>query len=622
MTIEVYYPLPLLVFSSLGVGGVLLLRWRNALLTLPIWLQATLGYCVGQAILTVLLLALALTGHFSTRAVFWLLLTGAAPCPWLLWRSRADWAECLRRSRSQFRQAPILWQTLAAMAAGLSLYGFGLLGTVPAGDALAFYLTISKTTAHAQQLLPLPVFETLTASVGLYAETLIAALIRLGLPYHLTRLYSWINFLPALVLLWGLARLVGLSRRARLLAVCVALTSSTAMVLGADGKTDLYAVGPALASCVVGLAAWQPQAGRRAHFLAGFLCGYAIVLQFSLLLVLLPALVILIKWPQWIDRVTRQGGTITPRAAALTPQDAMDGGLFVLGLMLMLAPHLAKNALLGGPVFGWDMGLADTASYSAATLGRLVLTYPLALTYGRYWAQYGHLSPLVLAFLPLLLLLPRPASWRNSALGALTVATVAGLVLWVALMPAVFMPRYILAALLLLGIPAAAAADAFSRRGRMPGLIVILATAVTILYTPTQIGTWGPAIDWQNAWEQLTHPLDDRLAARGDGLYQAAHAINSAAESSTTDTGRVMISSWYRVWLNADLLLRANSDQDTRDIAVSADPWTVLRTRNFRFVLLDKRHPGTDALLKTLPSDADLRLLYQDRTLSAYEIPP
>ena len=83
-----------------------------------------------------------------------------------------------------------------------------------------------------------------------------------------------------------------------------------------------------------------------------------------------------------------------------------------------------------------------------------------------------------------------------------------------------------------------------------------------------------------------------------------------------------MISSWYRVWLNADLLLNANTNQETRDIAESTDPWTLLRTRDFRFVILDKRYPGTDALLKMLPSDSDLRLLYQDKTCSAYEILP
>jgi hypothetical protein len=620
MTILVYYPLPLLVLSSLGIGGLLLLRWRHTLLAFPIWLHTTIGYFVGQAVLAVLLLVLALTGGFSTQVVFWLLLAGAAPFPWLLWRARSEWGDYLRRLWSGFSKAPIPWQILTAMVVGLFLYGFGLLGAMPAGDARAFYLPISKTTAHAQQLLPLPVFETFTASVGLYAETLIAALIRLGLPYHLTRLYSWINFLPTLVLLWGLARIIGLSRRAQLLAVCVALTSSTAIVLGADGKTDLFAVGPALASCVIGLAAWKLQSGWGVHFLAGLLCGYAIVLQSSLLLVLLPTLVILIKWPQWTDLAARKGWAIKPRIAAFNRRDALDLGVVGFGLILMLTPHIAKNILLGGPVFGLDV--ADTTSYSAATIGRLVLTYPLALTYGRYWAQYGHLSPLVLAFLPLLLLLPRPASWRNSALGAITVATAAGLVLWVALMPAVLMPRYILAALLLLGIPTAAAADAFSRRTRTTGLIVILATAVTILYTPTQLGTWGTAIDWKNTWEQLTHPLDDRLAARDDGLYQAAHVINSAAESSPTAAGRVMISSWYRVWLNADLLLHANTDQETRDIAESTNPWTLLRAHDFRFVMLDKRYPGTDALLKTLPPDSDLRLLYQDKTHAAYEILP
>jgi hypothetical protein len=48
----------------------------------------------------------------------------------------------------------------------------------------------------------------------------------------------------------------------------------------------------------------------------------------------------------------------------------------------------------------------------------------------------------------------------------------------------------------------------------------------------------------------------------------------------------------------------------------------LLRARDFRFVMLDNRYPGTDALRKTRPSDADLRLLYQDKTHAANEILP
>lgn len=616
------YPIPLLVLSCLGLGGLLLQVGRGALPQFPPWLHAAVAYFLGQGVLAAVLMVLALIGLFSPAMLLVVMLPSAVSLTWLLWRSRSEWAACLSHAATRFRAAPVSWRVLAAMAAGLYLYGFGTLGGVPTGDAVAFYLAISKTTAYAHQLLPLPGYDAFSRSVGLFAELLVATLIGLGVPYDSARIFSWVNYLPTLILVWGLAWAVGLSGRGRLLAVCVALTSSAAILLWGDGKTDLFAVGPAFASCVLALAAWRPRTRRAATLLAGFFCGLAVVFKLSLLAVLLPTALLVLKWPALFDltrSLRRRNGL---QIANIMRQGATDLGIFGLGLAPMVLLHVAKNLWLGGAVFGF--GDAATQFYTAETTRRLVLTYPFALTYGRYWAQYGNLSPLVIAFLPLLLLLPRPASWRDSHLTALTLSTLLGLVLWAVLMPAVFMPRYILSSLLMLGIPAAAGGAYFSRLGAISSAAVLLAVAVTLAYTPTHVKSWQASIDWPATKHLLADPGDECLtAAHMTNYCTAQQAINRAAVDAPAGRNRVLLFSYYRLWIRPEFLLGANTYDETLEIEQATDPWDLVRRRGFGFVFLDPGYyPQAKLLMELMPTAGGLRELYRDGALAAYEILP
>jgi len=122
---------------------------------------------------------------------------------------------------------------------------------------------------------------------------------------------------------------------------------------------------------------------------------------------------------------------------------------------------LIKNGVLIGAPFA-PLGTVNTdwlveeRWYDAETVKTHRLLYPFVLTFGEYFAQYGQISVLVLAFLPLALFLRRPASFWQSPLRPITVAA------WVAIAglgglsgrqgrPALFL------AALLLCIPLAAA---------------------------------------------------------------------------------------------------------------------------------------------------------------------
>jgi len=344
-------------------------------------------------------------------------------------------------------------------------------------------------------------------------------------------------------------------------------------------------------------------------------------LKLSLLAVLLPSALVMLKWPALFDLVGGLRRRSLPRIALVVRRGVPELGLFALGFALMLLPHLVKNLWLGGAALDPDM--AGGAYYSAATTRRLVLTYPLALTYGRYWAQNGNLSPLVIAFLPLLLWLPRPVSWRASRLAALTLGTLVGLGFWVALMPSIFMPRYILSSLLMLGVPAAAAAACYSRQGRLASAAVLLAAAVTILATPAHVNSREPTFNWAATQLRLAHP---KAACLGSGRvmqYCAAHReINEAAKDLPPGGARVLLFSWYRLWLRPEFLLSTNTFSEAREIAAAPDSWALVRRRGYRFVLLDASYSPAKALADQLAQAGNLREIYRDDFLSAYEILP
>lgn len=621
---QTLFSMALLALACAGVGGVVLNAWGDRLPrlpVLPIWVSAALAYFIGQGVLMAGFMALALVGFFYRWVILVILAAGAVAAGRLLWRSRREWADCLAQTAAGFRRAPPGWKGLALLTAGLYLYGLSSIGAPPAGDAVAFYLAVSKLTAYAHQLLPLPGYNDFTRSVGLYAEVLVAALLELRVPIDFARAYAWLNYLPTLVLFWALAWAVGLDRRGRLLTLCVALTSSAAVLLWGSGKSDLFAVGPALAAGVAALAAWVPGRRRGAALLTGLFCGLAVVLKLSLAAVLLPTVLILLTWPALFDLAASLRRRSLRRMLVIVRLGLVDLGLFALGLALMVLPHVVKNLWLGGSIL--DSSAAAASYYSAETTRRLVLTYPLALTYGRYWAQLGNLSPLVIAFLPLLLWLPRPASWRASRLTALTVATLTGLGCWVALMPSIFMPRYILSSLLMLGVPAAAAAAYFSRRSALAGAAVLLAAAVTMVFTPAHVNSWEPTFNWEATAVRLAHPKAACLTSAHVMKYCAAHrAINEAARDAPSGHDRVLLFSWYRLWLSPQFLLSTNTTDEALEIAAAPDPWGQVRRRGYGFVLLDSTYSPVKALTDQLAQAGNLREIFRDDTLSAYEIFP
>jgi len=294
-----------------------------------------------------------------------------------------------------------------------------------------------------------------------------------------------------------------------------------------------------------------------------------------------------------------------------------------MGLILAFIPHFIKNGLLYqnpiSPIGSGGMGWLNQTWYGPEVTRQILLTYPLSLTYGSYWAQYGNLSPLILAFFPLSFFVSRPRSWLSSPLVVITFVALIAVAVWTVYSPSVFSPRYTLASLLLLALLPARAAEYATLNDRSPRLLtlgIMISTFVTLI----TVGLYFLDI--------VFSPMDTAKYLAGmisecdrDGAdCFAMEAINRRAEPGE----RVFVASYQHYWLNGELLQCISNSGDYIPVNKSGDDlWLELYQKGFGYLYLDTSSHG--AFFERLdvenhPQWVNLLPLYEASPLKVYKI--
>jgi hypothetical protein len=613
-------PVAALTLASIG-AGVLALQWTRALrAALPCWLSIALEYFLGQGVLATLFLGLGLAGRFTGIWVVGPIAAFAIVAVVSLVRRRSALLADVARAWGTFRGTPILWQIVAVATAGIFLYGFTSVAGFLWVDSPAFYLAMSRLIAGTGHLTALPGYDHFSA-VGLFGELHMAALYTLGMEGTTPRVLSWVAFIPTIVVIYGLSRLCGVGTRGAVIAVAAAVTTSSITSLWGAGKADLFAIGPALAACLVVVALWDEDRLGPAPILGGLLFGFAALSKLSYIVAFLPALTILMMWQRAHARRLHGIGAIVLASLPV-------GLLFSAGFLLALGQNLIKNQLiLGTPFATFPMD----PFFSAATVRRLLLSYPFVVTYGRYWGQAGTLSPIVLAFLPLVLFYLRwPPRARESRLLAVSLGATAGLVIWVALFPSIITMRYIQATLLLFAIPGAAAAEIATRRSMLLALIIPAGVVATIVSTPPHTAIVSPTFVSPRATlaEIVGRPYTCKGSKPFETDCQAQVTINRVAQAGD----RVLGLSYLRFWLEPGLMRDMSSVHEVGGVLACSDGpcsrdlfWARFRAARpgFRFILNDAvTHPVPEGTFENPPADLEVRQLYTQGQISAWEVRP
>ena len=612
-----FAPVLLLSVASLGAGTLCLRPARALVAALPCWLVLALEYFLGQGVLATLFLVLGLTGRFTPGWVITATVAFAVAGVAGLWLRRRSVVADAERAWREWRDASILWQGVALASALLFLYGFTSVAGALWVDSPAFYMAMSRLLAGTGHLTALRGYDHFSA-IGLFGELHMAALFVLGMDGTGPRVLSWVAFIPTLVVVYGLARVCGVGRRGATITVAAAVTTTSIVSLWGAGKADLFAVGPALAACLVIVALWDQDRLGPAPFFGGVLFGFAALSKLSYIVAFLPALTILMIWQRAHAR--RLTGPVGIVLASIPI-----GLLFSAGFLLAFGQNLVKNQIiLGTPLASFPMD----PFFSPATVRRLLLTYPLVVVYGRYWGQAGTLSPIVLAFLPLAFFYLRwPTSWRGSRLLALGVGATAGLLAWLVLFPSIVTMRYIQATLLLFAIPGAAAAEIATRRSTLLALIIPAGILATVVATPRHTAQFVTFADVRTTIaEILSRPYTCKGSYPYETDCQAQVSINRMARPGD----RVLGLSYLRMWLDPQVMREMSSVFEVSHVLFCADGpcsreifWARIREASpgFRFILNDAiTHPVPAGALESPPPDVELRPIYQMRHISAWEI--
>jgi hypothetical protein len=560
-------PMVLIGYSATCLGAGLLVlgvlfRFTKRLNGISSGTILATAFILGEGILASLWLFLALGGLFTFPIVASLSFIFAAGGLYVGRSFLITFKHQILSIWRELRSDTWGWQFIAGLTVLLCLMWYTSLGRPLDGDGSAFYFAFAKLIAYSHHLIPLPGYEGF-ANVGLQGEMHFAALILLT-SRNAALLFSWPTIIAAGVILASLGRVVGMGRRGQWLTLSILFSSSAVVLLSGDGKVDLFAV-------ALGLAAYY----------------WAIQIRFNrtklTLFLTVPGIALMAIWG-YEDEFRNKSNW-----QSYLKSFVRDSLIILTGLILALAPHLIKNGLLFhnpfAPFGSGGMSWLDQKWFGDDVTHRILLTYPFALTYGSYWAQYGNLSPLILAFLPLAFFLPRPRSLLSSPLVVITMVTLAGLAVWMVYKPSVFAPRYILATLLLLALLPARAAEYVSLtdfRPRILSFSINIFTSITLIAFGSYFS--GTIFFPNSIFPSLVGIIKE---CDRDGIYcSAMDRVNDVAQPGE----RVFLASYQHYWFRGDLLQCLSNTDDTISLSKESGDalWLELYKKGYSYLFIDK----------------------------------
>ncbi len=554
------------------------------------------GFAFGQALLGSIWMLLAAASLFSPTMIGMGLVLAV-----LIGLPAVPWAAPLvvRRSLALVGDTWKLWGIwwgVAALTVVLIATFLPMTWHRPDGDALAYYLAQPKLFAATQSLRLLPSYE-MFGVLGLASEMQYAILYALDGEFA-AKILVWPTALCSGALLWAIGSEVGLGRRGQwtLLGLLYSSTGFTNVLW--DGKTELFPTAWALASVYM-LLRFRKEPSWRILAVAGITSGVAVTAKLSFAPVLIPLMAILVIFQTPVAGA-RPLDAEAPNARGLIVRQfgpwfrtvlIVGIGLGVWGLIGM-SPTILKNAYVFAeplaPLYYFGDAVPFPLSgewFSEESTRWIVSTYPLALVYGTYWAQHGNLTPLWLAFLPLMLLAPRPwfpPDWfvKTHPLFVLSVGSALAVAIWVALRPSMLAPRYILPVLVTsLPLAAYAVEMIWQRKPLFYLRWIIVLTLLAVLGL---------------AWLRLQPGLERARIYAGVSVTPWGAPMWTVAEitGESQPGSRMLLAMYYRSFFRVDLLQCVLTAEETGKVQAAAkvsaeNLWTQLHDLGARFLVID-----------------------------------
>jgi hypothetical protein len=586
----------------------------------PIHALVPTGFLIGQVTLAQVWLFLGISSNFTRQSIWIVLFMSLFLGLLSLKQFYRKLFEEVQGLLTQLLHIGVCWKILCILIVTLLvLLGVEAIMLPPMGDAEAFYMVLPKIMAATGSLLPQPNYYEFS-QIGLFGELHYAALMSIGSP-QAAKFLTWFTSLALALILLSLCAYAGITLKGCIIASAVLMTSTAFTFSITNGKVDIY--GGAL-----GLAAYYWSLRIRHNrdafpiILTGLLAGSACVAKFSNIPIIICGIGIGVIWNQWLASKKMEdsiGDFLATSFSTLV--------LIGIGITFALIPHLIKNWALFQEPFAPFFFFAETGSrwidqtwYSPENVKYILLTYPLAIVFGQYPMQEGNLSVLMFAFMPMILFLPKPASFKNSRLFQISVIALISTSVWIVFRPSILAPRYILAAYLLL-IPASARAAeyVFGRPDMSRSLRVFMSAGLIVLLSTFIL---------QNAYIPLRFLKflagDLAVCDYASGYCPALEYVNSVAPKGV----RIYVGGYHAYHLRPDLLQTISgppSDLNWKRIPSSKQRWGYLAQEGFRYIVIQKSTHSSylkDLDSNQVPPGLKVLLQYEDPYSVVYSLQP
>lgn len=586
-------------FATLSIGSFLMrLLLGKRIVNFPPLAILTSSFLLGMGVLACLWQILGLLAIFRIQFI-WTILILSVFCSFGLIKIYRHFFS-IQTLWMQLKKLSLFWKlSLLMIVFSFLIYGLGAILLPPAGDAEAFYMVLPKIMAATGRLQPQTnYFE--FSQIGLIGEMHFAALIALVGP-GAAKLFVWITGIALAMALLSIGQVINLKPKGQIITLIILLTTTTFTFYLTDGKIDIF-------GAAFGLMAyyWVLQTGNKEKFiplvLAGLFAGLACVAKFSNIIVIVPGIILLIAWNQYLLKINIKRFLINCVFGWL---------IFGLFFLIFLLPHFLKNELLFHEPFAPFIFLhsqgskwADQVWFSAQNTLFIILTYPFALTFGQYPMQGGNISVLILAFLPLLLINKGKDFLKSKQFQILIVVTV-GLIFWLIFRPAVLAPRYILATLLfLIPVVAYAVEQILEKHSNIFLKVVVMATTslVFVMFFLDQLLML-------HFYNQFFRGKWTRVQRYGIN-YGALEFVNQNASADE----KVYLAGYYAYFLKAELFKNLGPSYELSKV-VEKPSWQFFRDYHFKYVVVQKETHNyliTDLEKESNSSSSGAKKIYSD----------
>jgi hypothetical protein len=539
------------------------------------------AFILGQGLFATIWLILGLLSIFSKTNIWLFLVIGAALGCYFAGTLANNVVKQLYSAWLSVRELRRIWYPFLFLTSYLVLiYGVKSLTNLRLWeDGEAFYFVLPKIMANAEQLIVQRNYSSFT-QIGLSGEMHYAALMSLSGELS-ARFFVWITALAITLVILAVCSEIGVKTLGKTFAVALLFTSTTFTLWLYGGKVEIF-------STAFGVAAffWAISITKESKLseiaVVGIYTGLAIISKISYIPTLIPGILFVIGWNSLYAGQPTAAPERINKIAILRIVT-----VFSIFSFLPIVPNIIKNMVLfNEPLAPFLLfhskatNLMTQSWYTKENTRYILLTYPIALTFGKYPMIGGNISPLILLGVVCSFFLNFRNTYLKHKVLLVTSAAVSGIIIWIIVAPSVLCPRYLLPSLLML-IPICALAYEYLMEHDF-----LLCTKISIYLVATGIVaitaffiTYSIYVDYRT--------LTGRRTVQSP--YGDYHAAQLYLNSITNPGDRIFLDGYFSYYLRHDLL-QCISGNDM-NISPTADKGTFMLQafdNGFKYLLIQK----------------------------------